>query len=107
MQRVQALQHSQQEISDADIVGRLMVAMCLETVRCLEDGIVESPIEADMGLILGLGFPKFRGGALRYIDTMGADNFCALADRYAALGPLYEVTAGLREMANNGTTFYS
>ncbi len=107
VQRVQALQHSTQTFSDEDIIARLMVAMCLETVRCLEDGIVASPIEADMGLILGLGFPKFRGGALRYIDTMGAEVFCALADRYAALGPLYEVTPGLREMAKNGAKFYS
>jgi len=58
-------------------------------------------------LILGLGFPKFRGGALRYIDTMGVDVFCALADRYAALGPLYEVTPGLRAMAQNESKFYS
>ncbi len=107
VQRVQALQQTAQDFSDEDIVGRLMVAMCLETVRCLEDGIVESPIEADMGLILGLGFPKFRGGALRYIDTMGAEKFCALADRFAALGPLYEVTPGLRAMAANGSKFYS
>ncbi|MGJ8689355.1 MAG: fatty acid oxidation complex subunit alpha FadB [Gammaproteobacteria bacterium] len=107
VQRVQDTQEQQSEFSDEDIIARLMVALCLETVRCLEDGIVESPIEADMGLILGLGFPKFRGGALRYIDTMGVDVFCALADSYAALGPLYEVTPGLRAMAQNESKFYS
>lgn len=106
VQRVQALQTQRREFSDQDIIDRLMVAMCLETVRCVEDGIVESPIEADMGLILGLGFPKFRGGALRYIDAMGAEKFCALADRFAELGPLYEVTPRLRAMAQKGSKFY-
>ena len=105
--RVQALQSGSTEFSDEDIIARLMVAMCLETVRCLEDGIVQSPIEADMGLILGLGFPKFRGGALRYIDSMGAAKFCALADRFAELGPLYAVTPGLRAMADKESKFYS
>ena len=37
-----------------------MVAMCLETARCLEDKIVETAVEADMGLALGIGFPPFR-----------------------------------------------
>ena len=84
----------------------MMVCMCLETVRCLEDGIISSPIEADMGLILGLGFPAFRGGALRYADSLGLEKFVALADRHAALGPLYAATDKLRAMASAGQTFY-
>jgi 3-hydroxyacyl-CoA dehydrogenase/enoyl-CoA hydratase/3-hydroxybutyryl-CoA epimerase/enoyl-CoA isomerase len=88
------------------IVSRMMVAMCLETARCLEDGIVSSPIEADMGLILGLGFPRFRGGALRYIDAIGLEKFCELADSFADLGPLYTPTQKMREMAANGETYY-
>jgi len=88
------------------IVSRMMVAMCLETARCLEDGIVSSPIEADMGLILGLGFPRFRGGALRYIDSMGLAKFCELADSFADLGPLYVPTQKMREMAVKGETYY-
>ncbi len=49
----------------------MMLPMIIETVRCLEDGIVETPQEADMGLIMGIGFPPFRGGALKYADTLG------------------------------------
>jgi len=88
------------------IIERMMLPLCIETVRCLEDNIVSSPAEADMGLIFGIGFPPFRGGALRYIDSMGLDNFCAMADKYTDLGPLYHPTDGLREMAKAGKKFF-
>jgi len=103
---VASVQESDREIGETEIVERMMVAMCLETVRCLEDGIVESPIEADMGLILGLGFPTFRGGALRYIDSLGTAQFCQIADKYSALGPLYQPTEKLRQMAAVDAKFY-
>ncbi|MBD3896308.1 fatty acid oxidation complex subunit alpha FadB [Halomonas sp. ML-15] len=93
--------------SDEDIIARMMVPLCLETVRCLEDDIVASPAEADMALIYGIGFPPFRGGALRYIDAMGVAAFVELADGLAEeLGPLYAPTDKLREMAKSGDTFY-
>ncbi len=92
---------------DNEIRDRMMLALCLETVRCLEDGIVETAIEADMGLVLGLGFPKFRGGALRFIDQLGLAEFCELADSYAHLGPMLAPTAKLREMAEAKLSYYS
>ena len=95
------------EFEDDDIIARMMIPLCLETVRCLEDGIVESSADADMGLIYGIGFPPFRGGALRYIDQMGVDTFVELADKYADLGPLYQPTDKLRDMAKNGHTFFA
>jgi len=94
------------EFTDEEIIERMMVPLCIETVRCLEDGIVEDPAEADMGLIFGIGFPPFRGGALRYIDSMGMDEFCKIADKYADLGPLYTPTEGMREMAKAGRKFF-
>jgi 3-hydroxyacyl-CoA dehydrogenase/enoyl-CoA hydratase/3-hydroxybutyryl-CoA epimerase/enoyl-CoA isomerase len=94
------------EFDDNEIIERMMTAMCLETVRCLEDGIVDTAIEADMGLLLGLGFPRFRGGPLRYIDNLGLAAFCETADRYQHLGPLFKVTDKLRSMAAEGKRFY-
>jgi len=91
---------------DQQIRDRMMVAMCLEAARCLEDGVVASAVEVDMGLVLGIGFPAFRGGALRHIDSMGLARFCALADRYAGLGSLYYPTEKMRIMAEQGGTFY-
>jgi 3-hydroxyacyl-CoA dehydrogenase/enoyl-CoA hydratase/3-hydroxybutyryl-CoA epimerase/enoyl-CoA isomerase len=104
--QLKPIQKAGASVSEEEIVERMMLALCLEAVRCLEDAIVATPIEADMGLILGLGFPRFRGGALRYIDSMGARAFCEMAERHAALGPLYQPTRKLRQMAAAGQTFY-
>ncbi|MBA53290.1 MAG: fatty acid oxidation complex subunit alpha FadB [Pseudomonadales bacterium] len=94
------------EFEDQEIVDRLMIPMCLELVRCLEENIVSSVADADMALIMGIGFPPFRGGALKYIDSIGVKAFVELCDKYKDLGPLYEPTAKLREMAANGESFY-
>ena len=98
--------YDERELSDEDIINYMMIPLCLETVRCLEDGIVETAAEADMGLIYGIGFPPFRGGALRYIDSIGVAEFVALADQYAELGAMYQPTEKLREMAKNGQSFF-
>jgi 3-hydroxyacyl-CoA dehydrogenase/enoyl-CoA hydratase/3-hydroxybutyryl-CoA epimerase/enoyl-CoA isomerase len=103
---IQKVQKAQKDFSDDEIIERMMVPLCIETVRCLEDKIVETPAEADMGLVFGIGFPPFRGGALRYIDSIGIAEFCKLADKYADLGPLYQPTAGMREMAKQNQKFF-
>ncbi|HET8706384.1 MAG TPA: fatty acid oxidation complex subunit alpha FadB [Pseudomonadales bacterium] len=94
------------EFEADEIVARLMIPMCNEVVRCLEEGIVASVADADMALIMGIGFPPFRGGALRYIDSLGVDKFVALCDKFAHLGALYQPTEGLRKMAAEGKRFY-
>ncbi|GAA0568860.1 fatty acid oxidation complex subunit alpha FadB [Halomonas salifodinae] len=105
---VQQVVKESRELSDEEIIARMMVPLCLETVRCLEDGIVGSAAEADMALIYGIGFPPFRGGALRYIDALGVAEFVAQAERLAEeLGPLYAPTETLRRMAADGTRFYA
>lgn len=103
---IEPVQNAKRDFDDQEIVERMMVAMCLETARCLEDGVIETPIEADMGLILGLGFPTFRGGALRYIDSIGPAEFCQVADKYADQGPLYRPTENLRQMATDNQKYY-
>ena len=95
------------EFTKDDIVARMMIPMCIELARCLEDGIVASPAEADMGLITGVGFPPFRGGVFRWLDQTGLQTFCDLADGYRALGKLYEPTPGMRELAKAGLGYYS
>lgn len=96
-----------QKLERNEIIERMMIPMCLEVVRCLEESIVATPNEADMALVLGIGFPPFRGGALRYMDGMGLDKFCQLADKYSHLGPLYRATDKLREMAAAGKSFFN
>ena len=94
------------DFTSEEIIARMMIPMVNEVVRCLEEGVVETAAEADMGLIYGVGFPPFRGGAIRYLETLGLDNFIAMADKYADLGEIYQVTDGLREMAKSGKSYF-
>jgi 3-hydroxyacyl-CoA dehydrogenase/enoyl-CoA hydratase/3-hydroxybutyryl-CoA epimerase len=81
--------------------------MANEAVRCLEEQVIASPGDGDLGAILGLGFPPFRGGPFRWIDALGAS---AAVDRLRRLeenhGPRFAPADLLVEMANNGSRFY-
>ena len=94
------------EFSDEEIIERMMLSLCLEVVRCLEDNIVDSPESADMSLIWGIGFPPFRGGALRYIDSIGSKNFVTMAEKYSDLGEAYKVPKLLADMASSDLSFF-
>lgn len=95
------------EFDKEEIIARVMIPMANEAIRCLEEGIVASAAEADIALLFGLGFPPFRGGIFRYIETMGLANFVVLADKYASLGPIYQISDGVREMASSGKSYFS
>ncbi|MGR5130052.1 fatty acid oxidation complex subunit alpha FadB [Photobacterium swingsii] len=95
------------EYSSEEIIARTMVPMINEVVRCLEENIIATPAEADMALVYGLGFPPFRGGVFRYLDTMGLAQYVAMADKYAHLGAVYQVPAGLRAKAEKGENYYA
>lgn len=97
---------SDTELSDEAIVSRMMVPMVTELVRCLDEGIVASPAEADMAMVYGTGFPPFRGGPLRWVDTVGADGFRTMAEPWADLSPLYELPDGLLRRVEGGESFY-
>ena len=103
---LKAVQDDSSDFDEQEIIDRLMVAFCTETVRCLEDNIVASAGEADMAMLMGLGFPPFRGGPCRYIDQVGVKEFVALCDKYAHLGKAYEAPQMLRDMAERGESFY-
>ena len=94
------------EFDAQEIIDRMMLTFCNETVRCLEDNIVATASEADMAMIMGVGFPPFRGGPARYIDQTGVAEYVALCDKYAHLGKAYEAPQMLRDMAANNKKFY-
>jgi len=95
------------EFDPEDIIARMMVPMATELARCLEEKIVGSPAEADMALVYGVGFPPFRGGLFKWIDTIGIDAFVAMSDKYKDLGKLYDATEAQREMAASGKKYYN
>jgi 3-hydroxyacyl-CoA dehydrogenase/enoyl-CoA hydratase/3-hydroxybutyryl-CoA epimerase/3-hydroxyacyl-CoA dehydrogenase/enoyl-CoA hydratase/3-hydroxybutyryl-CoA epimerase/enoyl-CoA isomerase len=92
--------------SDEEITDRMFLAMLLETTRVVEEGIVREPGDADMGLILGIGFPPFRGGILRWCDSEGAGAILERVARYTHLGKRFEPTELLKKHAQTGEEFY-
>ena len=94
------------DFTDDEIIARMMIPMVNEVVRCLEEGIIASPAEADMALVYGLGFPPFHGGAFRWLDTLGSARYLDMAQQYQHLGPLYEVPEGLRNKARHNEPYY-
>ena len=93
-------------IPDDDIQQRAVLAMVNEAVRCLEDGVISSARDGDIGAVFGFGFPPFRGGPFRYIDHLGADAVVKkleeLNDRYA---PRFAPTELLVEHARKKLPF--
>ncbi|BDU35565.1 fatty acid oxidation complex subunit alpha FadB [Vibrio nigripulchritudo] len=96
----------QQAFDEDTIMQRMMIPMINEVVLCLEEGIIASPQEADMALVYGLGFPPFRGGVFRYLDSIGIAEFVAMAKPYADLGAMYQPPQMLIDMAERGESFY-
>jgi 3-hydroxyacyl-CoA dehydrogenase / enoyl-CoA hydratase / 3-hydroxybutyryl-CoA epimerase len=94
-------------VTKEEVVERCVYPLVNEAIRCLEEGIVRSPRDADVGAVFGLGFPPFRGGPFRFADAFGA---AALANRLESwaskLGPRFEPAALLREKAAKGERFY-
>ncbi|MCQ4270059.1 3-hydroxyacyl-CoA dehydrogenase NAD-binding domain-containing protein [Pseudomonas kuykendallii] len=93
-------------ISEEDVRDRLLFVQALETVRCLEEGVLNSVADANVGSIMGIGFAAWSGGALQFINQYGIDDFIAraqyLAEQY---GERFEPPALLREKAASGTRF--
>ena len=94
------------DVTDEEIIERMMLPMIFECARCLEEKIVETPQEVDMGLVLGLGFPPFRAGALKYADDVGLSKVVKLGQKYASLGALYNPTEGIKALASSGKSYY-
>ena len=94
------------EFEREDIIARMMLPMATEMARCLEEGIVGSPAEADLALLYGVGFPPFRGGIFRWMDTVGLAHIAEASKKFAHLGKTYELTEGMQAKLAAGETYY-
>ena len=94
------------EFEREDIIARMMLPMCTELARCLEEGIVGSAAEADLALLYGIGFPPFRGGVFRWMDTVGLEHIAAQSEKFAALGKTCALSEGMRALLAAGKTYY-
>lgn len=94
------------EFTEQEIIDRMMLPVLVESAHALEDGVVATPAELDMALQLGIGFPKYLGGPLKYADWLGLDQVIRLSDKHAHLGHQYLATAAMRDMAAKGLVYY-
>jgi 3-hydroxyacyl-CoA dehydrogenase/enoyl-CoA hydratase/3-hydroxybutyryl-CoA epimerase/3-hydroxyacyl-CoA dehydrogenase/enoyl-CoA hydratase/3-hydroxybutyryl-CoA epimerase/enoyl-CoA isomerase len=94
------------DLSPEEIQDRLFLPMLTEASRVLSEGIVREPGDVDMGLILGIGFPAFRGGILRWADNLGLATVLEKLKKYEPLGPRFAPTEPMRALARQGQGFY-
>ncbi|MBZ9862825.1 3-hydroxyacyl-CoA dehydrogenase NAD-binding domain-containing protein [Mesorhizobium sp. CA12] len=96
-----------EKINYEELKQRLLVTIALEAARVMEEGIVTDPREADVGSILAFGFAPFTGGALSYIDGIGAKRFVKIAKGLQKkYGAEFKAPKLLLDMAEKGETFY-
>jgi 3-hydroxyacyl-CoA dehydrogenase / enoyl-CoA hydratase / 3-hydroxybutyryl-CoA epimerase len=102
-----AVPASRKELEPREIRTRLVLAMANEAARVMEDGIVERAGELDLAMIMGTGFPPFRGGLLRYVDALHPRTVVDRLREYAQrLGSRFEPAPLLVELADADQRFY-
>lgn len=97
---------STQPYTSEQISARMMIPMINEVIRCLDEGIIASPAEADMALVYGLGFPPFKGGVFRYLDSIGLETYLDMATEFEQLSPVYQVPDSIKQKAAAGECYY-
>jgi 3-hydroxyacyl-CoA dehydrogenase/enoyl-CoA hydratase/3-hydroxybutyryl-CoA epimerase len=90
------------------LAEHIILPMIDEAARCLDEKVVRRPREIDVATVMGMGFPPFRGGLLRYADSLGIPYIIEKLEKiYSEPGPKREVSSYLRQMSESGRNFYS
>jgi 3-hydroxyacyl-CoA dehydrogenase/enoyl-CoA hydratase/3-hydroxybutyryl-CoA epimerase len=90
------------------VINRLMVRQAVEVLRCMDEGVVKAPQDADVGSILGWGFAPHTGGVASYVDKIGAPRLLELAERFAdEAGARFDPPVLLRTLAQTGQKLYA
>ncbi len=94
-------------LSEKDVAERCVYMMLNEAARCLDEGVIRSARDGDIGAIFGIGFPPFLGGPFRYMDTVGIETVVSKLNQYESeVGDKYAPASVLVSMAESGKTFY-
>ncbi len=102
-----SLQPKEGVSADEDLQLRLVTRFVNEAVMSLQDGVLRTPLEGDIGAVFGLGFPPMRGGPFRFVDTMGAQKVVDIMKKYeAAYGTPFTPCELLQDHAKTGNKFY-
>ena len=95
-------------IDDSEIIERCILTMINEASKCLEENVVKNARYLDMAMIMGAGFPPFRGGVLRYADKLGLQNIVKKLQNFEKkYGERFAVSKLLLEMEKNNQKFYN
>lgn len=99
---------AQKEMVEATIVDRTLSLLLNETARCLDEGVIREARDADIGAVFGIGFPPFRGGPCRYMDSLGLESVAStLKDFESRIGSRYAPATVLSAMARDRRCFYA
>jgi 3-hydroxyacyl-CoA dehydrogenase/enoyl-CoA hydratase/3-hydroxybutyryl-CoA epimerase len=105
---VSMLPSKKKKMDDVEIQMRIFLPMINEAAAILDEGIVQSATDVDLGLIFGIGFPPFRGGLLRYADSEGLERIHEALKRYQSDvdDARYKPTAFLEKLVSEKKKFY-
>lgn len=96
------------KLASSELIERCVLPMLNEAAWCLQENIIRSPRDGDIGAIFGIGFPPFRGGPFRYMDSLGAKHIVERLEHYAnAEGSRFQPCQLLLDMAAEERSFYS
>ena len=94
-------------LAASEIIDRCVLGYINESILCLEDKVIPSPYEGDIGSVFGVGFPPFRGGPFKYIDSCGAANIVSrMRALEAKYGSRFKPAASLVAMAESGKKYF-
>ncbi len=94
-------------VAPEEIQMRLVLALVNEAMRCLGEGILRAPRDGDIGAVFGLGFPPFRGGPFRYVDSIGPAEILRRTESYRdRFGARFEPAPTLVQLAKNNGRFH-
>jgi 3-hydroxyacyl-CoA dehydrogenase/enoyl-CoA hydratase/3-hydroxybutyryl-CoA epimerase len=97
----------EKKFSDDTVVERCVLMMLNEAALCLQEDVIRNPRDGDIGAIFGIGFPPFRGGPFRYMDSLGIDHVVSRLEHYANnYSEKYKPAEILLTMSKEGKTFY-
>jgi len=104
---VQKYVKGESKLTDEEVQNRLVSRFVNEAVFALQDGVIASPVEGDIGAVFGIGFPPFLGGPFRLIDALGAGKYCSMLEGFAGkYGEQFAPAPLLVEHAKSGKKFH-
>ncbi|OCQ23446.1 multifunctional fatty acid oxidation complex subunit alpha [Pseudoalteromonas luteoviolacea] len=93
-------------LNKQEIANRCVAQMLNEASRCLDEGIIASARDGDIGAIFGIGFPPFLGGPFSYMDKRGINKVCSELSTYATENEVFTPSEPLRAKAEAGEGYY-